>query len=150
MYFFRSAIKIEQGEDDGMSVEKSEDLIEDSLSRRSPVIPKNIIKIEADSEVLPAYLDLSKSPKKQASEEICQSPKIVNVVQLEDTTSPKPTDSPTNDSKYCSNCDISFTYSHTFIAHKQFYCKGKTNSTNNGASPNGSNVSVSLAAETSV
>lgn len=52
--------------------------------------------------------------------------------------------------RYCSNCDISFTYAHTFIAHKKFYCKGnKTDRTTQ--SPNSSNVvNVTLATETSV
>lgn len=27
--------------------------------------------------------------------------------------------------KYCSTCDISFNYVKTYLAHKQFYCKGK-------------------------
>lgn len=145
-----SAIKKEQNEDDVRSVGNSEETEEENLRIESPIIPVNVIKIETENEVSSQFLSSSKSPKKQASEEIRQSPNIVNIVHLEDTTSPIPIESP-NDSKYCSNCDISFTYTHTFIAHKKFYCKAKTTSTNNGTSPtNGSSVNVSLATETSV
>lgn len=141
-----NAIKKELSDDDAKSIENSEDIEDDHLSSGSPAIPTNIIKIETGTEILPQFLNNSKSPSKQAPEELSQSP---NIVQLEDTTSPIPVVSP-NDSKYCSNCDIYFTYSHTFSAHKKFYCKAKTNPTNNGTSPNGSNVNVSLATETSV
>ena len=141
-------IKKEQNEDDVRSVDNSEEM-EESLSDETSGIPNNTIKIESENEIIPQLLNNSKSPDKPTPEELSKSPNIVNIVQLDDTSSPTSIDS-VNDSKYCSNCDISFTYSHTFIAHKQFYCKAKSNSTNNGTSPNGSSVSVSIAAETSV
>lgn len=139
-------IKKEYNEDDVRSVDNSGE-IEDDLSHEP--IQIDTIKIESENETIPQLLSNSKSPAKPVPDELRQSPNIVNIVHLEDTSSPPVVDSP-NDSKYCSNCDISFTYSNTFIAHKKFYCKGKQNSTNNGTSPNGSNVNVSIAAETSV
>ncbi|KAH8409374.1 hypothetical protein KR222_001932, partial [Zaprionus bogoriensis] len=37
--------------------------------------------------------------------------------------------------KYCSTCDISFNYVKTYLAHKQFYCKGKLQRTESRDSP---------------
>jgi hypothetical protein len=140
-------IKKEFNEDDVRSIDNSGE-IEDDVSNEP--VSNDIIKIESKNETIPQLLNKSKSPQKPASDELRQSPNTGNiVVHLEDTSSPPIIESP-NNSKYCSNCDISFTYSNTFIAHKQFYCKKKNNSTNNGTSPNGSNVNVSIAAETSV
>ena len=141
-------IKKEFDEDDVRSIDNSGE-IEDDVSNEP--VSNDIIKIESENETVPQLLSKSKSSEKPASDELHQSPNIGNiVVHLEDTSSPPIIGSP-NDSKYCSNCDISFTYSNTFIAHKQFYCKkSKNNSTKNGTSPNGSNVNVSIAAETSV
>lgn len=135
-------IKKEFNEDDVRSVDNSRD-IEDEISN-------DTIKIESENETIPKLLTDSKSSEKPASEELRQLPNIGNeLAHLEDTSSPLIIESP-NDSKYCSNCDISFTYSNTFIVHKQFYCKGKNGSTSKGTSSNGSNANVSIAAETSV
>lgn len=150
-------IKKEINEEDVRSIDNSLDIEDDDndeASNEQPVLYDKI-KIESENETTAQLLINSKSPEKLASEESRQSPNVLNVVHLEDTLSPPSMQSP-NDSKYCSNCDISFTYSNTFIAHKKFYCpsgtleKVKKNSTNNGTSPNGSNVNVSIAAETSV
>lgn len=56
--------------------------------------------------------------------------------------------SPQSDTqKYCSTCDIVFTYENTLAAHKKFYCKGIKNErpASNGPSPN-----VSMVTETAV
>lgn len=152
-------IKKEINEEDVKSIDNSLDIEDDDdndeVSNEQLVIYDKI-KIESENETIPQLLSNSKSPEKLTSEESRQSPNIVNIVHLEDTLSPPTMQSP-SDSKYCSNCDISFTYSNTFIAHKKFYCPSGTleklmaeKATNNGASPNGSNVNVSIAAETSV
>lgn len=40
--------------------------------------------------------------------------------------------------KYCDTCDITFNYTKTFIAHKNFYCKALTSgATGVGAGPGG-------------
>lgn len=56
---------------------------------------------------------------------------------------------PSDTQKYCSTCDIVFTYENTLAAHKKFYCKGIKNErpSSNGPSPNSN---VSMAAETTV
>jgi hypothetical protein len=115
-------IKKEHNEDDVKSIENSGG-IEDDLSDEPILV--DMIKIESENETTPQLLSSSKSPEKPVSEEMRQSPNVVNIVHSEDTSSSPVIDSP-NDSKYCSNCDISFTYSNTFIAHKQFYCPSGT------------------------
>lgn len=59
-----------------------------------------------------------------------------------------------NGSRYCTNCDISFNFASSFLAHKKFYCKANNkvvvDRPSSGPSPNATNVVVSLPAETSV
>lgn len=110
------------------------------------LIPENIIKVEIeDKNEITRIVDSPKriSPKISSPMEISHSP-ASNVIHLSSTTPPiEP-----NGSKYCSNCDISFTYSHTFIAHKKFYCKNKPSES---SASNASNVvNVTMATETSV
>jgi hypothetical protein len=148
-------IKTEPEEDVDMEEEPAPKVSEES-AKSPPIIANTTIKIETVEEDI-EIADIPKhspqqqlvSPKTTSPSDRNHSPVASSMIQINSTT--PPIVSP-NGSKYCSNCDISFTYTHTFIAHKKFYCKGKNGDrpsmTN---SPNPSNVvNVTLAAETSV
>lgn len=125
------------------------------------LIPENIIKIEIDDKQESSSPILqSPSPRQKIhlappkipspSEALRIHSPAANVIHIQSTT--PPVISP-NGSRYCTNCDISFNYAHTFLAHKKFYCKtvNKVDRPSSGPSPgNASNVVVTLAAETSV
>lgn len=136
----------------------AEDIDEPSL------IPENIIKVEIEEKQESSSPILqAESPRPRSQKIHLAPPKIpspsealrllspaANVIHIQSTT--PPVISP-NGSRYCTNCDISFNYAHTFLAHKKFYCKpaNKVDRPSNGPSPNNaSNVVVTLAAETSV
>jgi hypothetical protein len=98
---------------------------EDQIS----MIPENVIvKLEEFPEEM--------SPSAVSNEQQKKSPRSLN-------------NSPSDTQKYCSTCDIVFTYENTLAAHKKFYCKGIKNErpSSNGPSPNSN---VSMAAETTV
>lgn len=127
------------------------------------LIPENVIKVELEEKHESSSPVLQSEPPKLRKKVHLAPPKIpspnealriqspaANVIHIQSTT--PPVISP-NGSRYCTNCDISFNYAHTFLAHKKFYCKvaNKVDRPNNGPSPNNaSNVVVTLAAETSV
>ena len=142
--FPRSIIKTEPDDDnsrDANSVEIEMDNVDEPS-----LIPKNIIKIEIEEKNETSSSSSTCRATSSLSPNKINSPTPTNVVKV-NSTSPQ-IESP-NGSKYCSNCDISFTYTHTFIAHKKFYCKGKQGdggSTND--SSNVSAVNVTLSAET--
>lgn len=138
----------------------------DEVIDEPSLIPENIIKVEIEEK------QESSSPTLQANSPRLRTtpkknhlapPKITSpnealrihspaagVIHIQSTT--PPVISP-NGSRYCTNCDISFNYAHTFLAHKKFYCKAvnKVDRPSSGPSPgSASNVVVTLAAETSV
>lgn len=136
----------------------------DEVIDEPSLIPENIIKVEIDDKQESSSPILqAESPRPRSQKIYLAPPKIpspsealrlhspaANVIHIQSTT--PPVISP-NGSRYCTNCDISFTYAHTFLAHKKFYCKpaNKVDRPSNGPSPNNtSNVVVTLAAETSV
>lgn len=143
---------------DGEAKENEVDEVIDEPS----LIPENIIKVEMEekqessSPILPAD---SPQPRKKIhlappkipspSEALRIHSPAASIIHIQSTT--PPVLSP-NGSRYCTNCDISFNYAHTFLAHKKFYCKtvNKVDRPNSGPSPSASNVVVTLAAETSV
>lgn len=119
------------------------------------LIPENHIKVEIDEKSSSPILSDSPQSKKihlappkipSPSEALRIHSPAASVIHIQSSTPP------VNESRYCTNCDISFNYSHTFLAHKKFYCKtvNKVDRPSNGPSPNASNVVVTLAAETSV
>jgi hypothetical protein len=134
---------------------------EETVIDEPSLIPENIIKVEIEekSEALSPINDQKhKSPTHIISQKIpspnenlhIHSPATANVIHINNTS--PPIESP-NGSKYCSNCDISFTYTHTFIAHKKFYCKAKPGdrpTSNVSANAPSNVVNVTLATETSV
>lgn len=154
--FPQSLIKLEPEEisqDDPHKTEEVEEVVDEPS-----LIPENHIKVEINEKSSSPILSDSPHSKKihltppkvpSPNEALrIQSP-AASVIQIQSTTPP------VNESRYCTNCDISFNYSHTFLAHKKFYCKAVNNVDrpgSNGPSPNGSNgsVVVTLAAETSV
>lgn len=132
------------------------------------LIPENIIKVEAEEkQESPSPIMQSESPQPRKSQQQkihLAPPKIpspsealrihspaASFIHIQSTT--PPVISP-NGSRYCTNCDISFNYANTFLAHKKFYCKtsNKVDRPSSGPSPNNAsnNVVVTLAAETSV
>lgn len=143
-------IKIEPEDIDMNDEEVPKEHEENNEERDSPIIlTNNVIKMETDEN------DLHNNSAENISPKIASrnnSPVASSILQINSTTPPIEL---LNDPKYCSNCDISFTYTHTFIAHKKFYCKSKNgeakiqspsptpNSTSNG-------VNVTLAAEASI
>lgn len=136
----------------------------DEVIDEPSLIPENIIKIEIDEKQESSSPILqAESPKLRKSQKIHLAPPKIpspsealrihspaaSVIHIPSTT--PPVISPNG--HYCTNCDISFNYAHTFLAHKKFYCKpaNKVDRPTNGPSPNNaSNVVVTLAAETSV
>lgn len=155
--FFNSSIKLEPEDisQDEIVKETQEVIDEPSL------IPENHIKVEIDEKQESSSPILSESPQPRKKIHLAP-PKIpsptealrilspaASVIHVQSTT--PPVISP-NGSRYCTNCDISFNYAHTFLAHKKFYCKpaNKVDRPSNGPSPSASNVVVTLAAETSV
>lgn len=147
---------------DGAAKENEVDEVIDEPS----LIPENVIKVEIeDKQESSSPVLQPESPKLRKNHQriLLAPPKVpspsealrlhspaANVIHIQSTT--PPVISP-NGSRYCTNCDISFNYAHTFSAHKKFYCKtvNKVERPNNGPSPNNaSNVVVTLAAETSV
>lgn len=145
--------------------EQKENDVEEVIDEPS-LIPENIIKVEIEEKQessSPIMQAESPQPRKSQPKIHLAPPKIpspneamrihspaASVIHIPSTT--PPVISP-NGSRYCTNCDISFNYAHTFLAHKKFYCKtsNKVDRPNNGPSPNNaSNVVVTLAAETSV
>lgn len=139
---------------DGVAKESDEVIDEPSL------IPENVIKVELEDKQessSPILQAESPQPRKKIhlappkipspSEALRIHSPAANVIHIQSTT--PPVISP-NGSRYCTNCDISFNYAHTFLAHKKFYCKTKVDRPSSGPSPNASNVVVTLAAETSV
>jgi zinc finger protein ZFPM1 len=147
IYFSHHSVIKTEPEDVEMEEEAPK---ESEESCKSPIVASTPIKIETEEDI-----EITDSPKHSPPPQRLVSPK---------TTSPGSNHSPTisinsttppivspNGSKYCTNCDISFTYTNTFIAHKKFYCKGKNGDRTMTNSPNPSNVvNVTLAAETSV
>lgn len=134
---------------DGEAKENEVDEVIDEPS----LIPENIIKVEIEEKQessSPILQAGSPQPRKKIH---LAPPKIpspaASIIHIQSTT--PPVLSP-NGSRYCTNCDISFNYAHTFLAHKKFYCKtvNKVDRPNSGPSPSASNVVVTLAAETSV
>lgn len=143
-----------------------EDTKENVVIDEPSLIPENVIKVEIEekqessSPILQSELP---KPRKNHQKIQLAPPKIpspsealrmhspaANVIHIQSTT--PPVISP-NGSRYCTNCDISFNFAHTFLAHKKFYCKtvNKVDRPSSGPSPNNSsNVVVTLAAETSV
>lgn len=158
--FINSTIKTEPDDFSQDGVVKENHIAE--VNDEPSLIPENIIKVEIEEKhesSSPIPQSESPKPKKKihlappkipSPSEILriQSP-AANVIHTQSTTTP--VISP-NGSRYCTNCDISFNYAHTFLAHKNFYCKAnKVDRPSSGPSPNNaSNVVVSLAAETSV
>lgn len=156
------AIKTEPDETSQDDAPKENDV--DEVIDEPSLIPENIIKVEiVEKRDSPSPVLQSESPKLKKAKIHLAPPKIpspsealrihspaASVIHIQSTT--PPVISP-NGSRYCTNCDISFNYAHTFLAHKKFYCKtsNKVDRPNNGPSPsNASNVVVTLAAETSV
>ncbi|KAG5675916.1 hypothetical protein PVAND_005775 [Polypedilum vanderplanki] len=130
---------------------------------KSPIAPNTLVKVEIEEEDVeiadndpklspplpPRQLIISPSHKTTSPNDMSRniSP-VASSNQSINSTTP-PIVSP-NGSKYCSNCDISFTYTHTFIAHKKFYCKGKNGDrpmVANSPNPSSNVVNVTLAAE---
>lgn len=154
-----SAIKTEPDDvsQDSEAKDNGEMIDEPSL------IPENIIKVElneksssppileTESQKLRDKIHLVSSKIPSPSEALRIHSPAASVIHIQSTT--PPVISP-NGSRYCTNCDISFNYAHTFLAHKKFYCKpaNKVDRPSNGPSPNNvaSNVVVTLGAETSV
>jgi zinc finger protein ZFPM1 len=89
------------------------------------LIPENIIPVKIEDK-MDFLLDEKASPESITIDDHRNSPSESNSSTLE---------------KYCSNCDIVFTYENTFLAHKKFYCKSIKS---DNKSPN-TNVTVSLA-----
>jgi zinc finger protein ZFPM1 len=157
-----SAIKSEPEEASQEDESKENDV--DEVIDEPSLIPENIIKVEfEEKQESPSPVLQSESPQLRTKKFHLAPPKIpspsealrihspaASVIHIQSTT--PPIISP-NGSRYCTNCDISFTFAHTFLAHKKFYCKtsNKVDRPSSGPSPNNaSNVVVTLAAETSV
>lgn len=156
--FIHSTIKTEP---DDVSQDSEATKENDGVVDEPSHIPENVIKLELDEKQessSPILQSESPTPRKKIH---LAPPKIpspgealrlhspaASVIHIQSTT--PPVISP-NGSRYCTNCDISFNYAHTFLAHKKFYCKpaNKVDRPSNGPSPN-SSVVVTLGAETSV
>jgi hypothetical protein len=147
-----STIKTEPEETSQNDESKENDV--DEVIDEPSLIPENIIKVELEEEQeSTSPIMRIKSPLKIQPAKIPSPNEALRIhspaASVIHSTTP-PVISP-NGSRYCTNCDISFNYAHTFLAHKKFYCKtsNKVDRPNSGPSP-GSNVVVALAAETSV
>jgi hypothetical protein len=160
--FINSEIKTEP--DDASQECESKQNEDGEVIDEPSLIPENIIKVEIEekqessSPILQAASPtLRKTPQLKVhlappkipspSEALRLHSPATSVIHIQSTT--PPVISP-NGSRYCTNCDISFNYAHTFLAHKKFYCKtvNKVDRPSSGPSP--SNTVVTLAAETSV
>jgi hypothetical protein len=131
-------IKIEPNQEPVVEEISAQD---DDGGRRSEVdvsSAQNIVKIEIE--------DKNESNDAAALSPECEQPKNLN---FNDSLSPTQFSISPNGSKYCTNCDISFTYTNTFIAHKKFYCKNKSDDRSNVVSPNVV-TATALSAETSI
>lgn len=88
----------------------------DTASHQQPIDLDDVVIIENDPspDEQPPSKRIKLEPGAPTTDDFASASKVVAAPSMNATS---------NEPKYCSICDIKFTYLNTYLAHKQYYCK---------------------------